>query len=297
MADRPLQPDKHVEDQIDAYALGILEDEAAAEVERHLEHCAECQRALRQAREVTSMLSLAPKQVAPPAHLKQRILARIAQEEGQHQQRAQPRREASGFAESMSGSAEPASGPAGPARGIDEAARPDVALPLPELPSARQGWKSWLDRLVSGRGEAPIAGGPQEQGSAPIPAPPTEHLETILRLLHAPHAAIWELAGTPEAPQARARLLGSPEERTALLVVQGLAPLPPERDYQLWFLRDGKPVGSAVFDVHQNGQGQLVIQAPRQLAHYDLAAITPEPAGGSPGPTGPIMIAGELKAA
>lgn len=122
-------------------------------------------------------------------------------------------------------------------------------------------------------------------------------METILRLLHSPNASIWELAGTPEAPQARARLLGSPEERTALLLVQGLAPLPPERDYQLWFLRDGKPVGSAIFDVHQNGQGQLVVHAPRQLAHYDLAAITPEPAGGSPGPTGPIMLAGELKAA
>jgi anti-sigma-K factor RskA len=108
---------------------------------------------------------------------------------------------------------------------------------------------------------------------------------------------MWELAGTPEAPQAHARLLGSPEEQTAVLLVSGLEPLPPERDYQLWFLREGKPVGSVVFDVRQNGQGQMMVRAPRQLAHYDLAAITPEPAGGSPGPTGPIMIAGELKAA
>jgi anti-sigma-K factor RskA len=273
MADTSHQPDKHVEDQIDAYALGILEDEAAAEVESHLEHCNQCQRALRQAREVTSMLSLSPRQVAPPLHLKQRILSRIAQEERSHQPGGRAAAE--------------------PERQTDESAPPDIAIELPDAPSTRRGWKRWIDRMVSGRGDAPVTGGPQGTD----PAPTREQMETILRLLNSPHAAMWELAGTPEAPKARARLLGSPEERTALLLVQGLEPLPPGRDYQLWFLREGKPVGSAIFDVRQNGQGQLMIRAPRQLAHYDLAAITPEPAGGSPGPTGPIVIAGELKAA
>ncbi len=279
MADTSHPTEKHVEDQIDAYALGILEDEAAAEVERHLEHCNQCQHALRQAREVTSLLSLSPKQVAPPAHLKQRILSRIAQEERQQQPGvrapAEPGRQTSG-------------------RQADEApVPPDIAIQLPEAPSTRRGWKRWIDRMVSGRGDVPAVIGPQGTG----PAPTGEHLETILRLLNSPHAAMWELAGTPEAPKARARLLGSPEESTAILLVQGLEPLPPGRDYQLWFLREGKPVGSAIFDVRQNGQGQLMVRAPRQLAHYDLAAITPEPAGGSPGPTGPIVLAGELKAA
>jgi anti-sigma-K factor RskA len=277
MADTSHQTEKHVEDQIDAYALGILEDEAAAEVERHLEHCNQCQRALRQAREVTSMLSLAPEQVAPPLHLKQRILSRIAQEEGQRR----PETRTSAAPERRT-HAEP-----------DESTPPDIAIQLPDAPSTRRGWKRWVDRMVSGRSTAPAAVGPQ--GTSPTPT--GEHLETILRLLHSPHAAMWELAGTPEAPRAHARLLGSPEERTAILLVQGLEPLPPGRDYQLWFLREGKPVGSAIFDVRQNGQGQLMVRAPRQLAHYDLAAITPEPAGGSPGPTGPIVIAGELKAA
>jgi anti-sigma-K factor RskA len=118
-----------------------------------------------------------------------------------------------------------------------------------------------------------------------------------LRLLRSPHPAVWELPGTAEAPQARARLLGSPAEQMAVLIVSGLEPLPPERDYQLWFLREGKPEGSAVFDVQRSGEGQILVHAPRQLGQYDLAAITPEPAGGSPGPTGPIIIAGEIKAA
>jgi hypothetical protein len=124
-----------------------------------------------------------------------------------------------------------------------------------------------------------------------------QQLQMVLRVLHTPHASIWDLSGTPESPNARAALLGSPETDTAVLVVSGLAPLPPERDYQLWFLREGQPVGSVVFDVGQSGEGQLIVRAPRQLGHYDLAAITPEPAGGSAGPTGPIMIAGQIKAA
>ncbi|HEY7358047.1 MAG TPA: anti-sigma factor [Ktedonobacterales bacterium] len=209
MSERPDQLNTHVADQIDAYALGILEDEAVAEVEAHLAGCQDCQRLLRQARAVTALLALAPRQVAPPARLKQRILARIAQEEQDEQRQ----------------------------------------------------------------------------------------LQHILRLLRAPHSAIWELPGTAEAPQARARLLGAPEEPMAVLIVSGLQPLPPERDYQLWFLREGQPVGSAVFDVQQSGEGQILVHAPGQLGRYDLAAITPEPAGGSPGPTGPIVIAGAIKAA
>jgi anti-sigma-K factor RskA len=209
MSERPDQLNNHVADQIDAYALGILEDEAVAEVEAHLTACQECQHLLRQARAVTAHLALAPRQAAPPANLKQRILARIAQEEQSEQ----------------------------------------------------------------------------------------HQLQHIFRLLRAPRSAIWDLPGTAEAPQARARLLGSPEEHMAVLIVSGLEPLPPERDYQLWFLREGKPVGSAVFDVQPGGDGQILVHAPGQLGQYDLAAITPEPAGGSPGPTGPIVIAGAIKAA
>jgi anti-sigma-K factor RskA len=270
MSERANQLNNHVEDQIDAYALGILEDEAVAQVEAHLEGCPDCQRLLRQARGVVGLLALAPRQVPPPARLKQRILARIAQEER--------------------------GGPSGAPEERDASPTPDptIASALPDITPERQGMLEALRHFFSGRR------GIQTPGAAPrgVAAPDEQHqLQDILRLLRAPHPAVWELPGTAEAPQARARLLGSPEEHMAVLIVSGLEPLPPERDYQLWFLREGKPVGSAVFDVQQSGEGQILVHAPRQLGQYDLAAITPEPAGGSPGPTGPIMIAGELKAA
>ena len=261
MSERPNEHNNHVEDQIDAYALGILEDEAVAEVEAHLAGCQDCQRLLRQARAVVALLALTPRQVQPPAGLKQRILARIAQEER------------GGAATAVDLTLDSA--------GVDN---------TPE----RQGLLEALRQFLPGRKVLQTPGTARPDTAA---SGEQHQLQHIMRLLRAPHASVWELPGTPEAPKARARLFGAPDEHMAVLIVSGLEPLPPERDYQLWFLREGKPVGGAVFDVHRNGEGQILVHAPRQLGHYDLAAITPEPAGGSPGPTGPIIIAGEIKAA
>ncbi len=273
MSESQNQPNSHVEDQIDAYALGILEDEAVTQIEAHMETCQHCRALLQQAREVTGFLSLAPRQVRPPAGLKQRILARIAQEERSGTAR-QP----------------PLDQPAGPADGVSDFS---AATPLPGITPERQGLIGTLRQILPGR--KGTAGDAAQTSQAELPN--QQQLQAIMRLLRSPHPAIWELPGTPEAPNARAHLLGSPEDDMAVLIVSGLEPLPPERDYQLWFLREGKPVGSAVFDVQANGENQMLVRAPRQLGHYDLAAITPEPAGGSPGPTGPIIIAGQLTVA
>lgn len=264
MSERPNQVNNHVADEIDAYALGILEDDEVARVEAHLAGCQECQSLLRQARAVVGFLALAPRQVAPPARLKQRILARIAQEER---------------------------------GGGGQASAPAIDLPgaaSSEITPERQGLLDALRQFLPGRKPIQTPGAIRPGAGT---ADEQHQLQDIMRLLRSSRPSVWELPGTPAAPQARARLLGSPDEHMAVLIVSGLEALPPERDYQLWFLREGKPVGGAVFDVQRNGEGQILVHAPRQLGYYDLAAITPEPAGGSPGPTGPIIIAGEIKAA
>ncbi len=275
MSERAHQLNNHVEDQIDAYALGILEDEEVERVEAHLATCQDCQHLLRQARAVAAQLALVPRQVQPPARLKQRLLARIAQEA-----QAEGRTQASAARGEV---------PLSDEQRLAEALDSSSAAALPDVTPERQGLLDTMRQLFAGRRglQTPGAAHPDAQ----------QQLQDILRLLRAPHPTVWELPGTAEAPRAHARLLGAPDEHLAVLVVSGLEPLPPERDYQLWFLRDGEPTGSAVFDVQHNGEGQILVHAPRQLGHFDLAAITPEPAGGSPGPTGPIIIAGEIKAA
>jgi anti-sigma-K factor RskA len=59
------------------FALGGLEPEEAAEVERHLASCPGCRRELEELRKVNRALEAAPPPVDPPSHLKDVILSRV----------------------------------------------------------------------------------------------------------------------------------------------------------------------------------------------------------------------------
>jgi anti-sigma-K factor RskA len=59
------------------FALGGLEPEEAAEVERHLASCPGCRRELEELRKVNRALQAAPPPVDPPGHLKDVILSRV----------------------------------------------------------------------------------------------------------------------------------------------------------------------------------------------------------------------------
>lgn len=68
---------QHVDDLIDAYALGALEPDEVASVEAHLIGCARCQQLVAAARATSAHLLLGVPLVAPPLALKARIMARI----------------------------------------------------------------------------------------------------------------------------------------------------------------------------------------------------------------------------
>lgn len=70
----------HVDDLVDAYALGALEPDEVDAVERHLEECAACRALADEARRNAQLLLYAAPPAEPPASLRGRLLARIAQE-------------------------------------------------------------------------------------------------------------------------------------------------------------------------------------------------------------------------
>ena len=121
-----------------------------------------------------------------------------------------------------------------------------------------------------------------------------EAARRLAELIGAPGSRVWEVAGTAEAPGASAKLVGVPGGRDAVLVTSGLRALPPDRAYQVWLLRDGQPAPNAVFHVARDGRGRQLVHAPGRLSDFQVVAVTPEPASGSPAPTGPIVLAGEL---
>ncbi len=81
---------------------------------------------------------------------------------------------------------------------------------------------------------------------------------------------------------------------TALLNATGLKPAPAGRTYQLWWIRDGKPVPSVTFDVDTGGAGLVKGVSVPADGELSAAAVTEEPAGGSQQPTSPILLVGAL---
>lgn len=74
-----------------------------------------------------------------------------------------------------------------------------------------------------------------------------------------------------------------------------LKPAAPGRSYQLWLIKDGKPVPSRVFNADPDEHGLVWgIELPTTLTGVSAVAITDEPAGGSPQPTTTPFMVGEL---
>ncbi len=242
--DRQDRQDEHVDNFIDAYALGALEPDEVAWVERHLETCDACRALLDAVRVVTGELLLAVPQAAPPPALRGRILSRIHDE-------AQP------------------------------ASQPIEHTPAPQAETTRPGRMGRLLRSLFG-------GEPPETGDSAA--------DTLLRdLLLDPQVTIRPIAGTEHASQASARFVGSPARHEGVILAQGLRPLDAQHAYQVWLLREGQPQPNSLFTVDHAGRGIGIVRAGEAPLDFDVLAITPEPAGGSPGPTGEIMLAGALK--
>ena len=65
----------------------------------------------------------------------------------------------------------------------------------------------------------------------------------------------------------------------AVLVTDGLPPLDRDQTYELWFVRDGSPVSAGVFSANR---GKTTAQLQGTMQAGDAIAVTVEQAGGSP---------------
>ena len=104
------------------------------------------------------------------------------------------------------------------------------------------------------------------------------------------------VALSAEAPARYAQgvIYKSGDGDTALLCVYGMPTLEEGKTYQLWLIRNGVRESGGLFTVSADGFGLLVLQHGRPLSDYSGAGVTVEPAGGSPAPTSPRLIGGNL---
>lgn len=97
------------------------------------------------------------------------------------------------------------------------------------------------------------------------------------------------------APKATGVMVISEDGEHGTLVVDRLPYLEEDQQYQLWLVSDGERTSGGVFSVSREGYGSMWVKAPLPLASYQGCGITIEPAGGSPGPTGPRVLRAEIE--
>ena len=112
------------------------------------------------------------------------------------------------------------------------------------------------------------------------------------RVLESDDVKVLFLGGKDPQPAARAKVFWSEKAKTGMLLAGNLAPLPPDKQYELWVFAEGKPVPAGVFDADPSGRALFESKSLSGMAAAQNFAVTIEPRGGVPQPTGPIVLVG-----
>jgi anti-sigma-K factor RskA len=113
-----------------------------------------------------------------------------------------------------------------------------------------------------------------------------------LQILAAPSVRSVVLAGLGPSPQAAGHTYVNPQTRDALFYAFNLPRLEEDKTYQLWFIAGGKPVSAGTFSVDARGSGRLRVEKVSDIEDIQAWAVTIEPRGGAPQPTGAMVLKG-----
>ena len=113
-----------------------------------------------------------------------------------------------------------------------------------------------------------------------------------VRVLESEDVKVLFLGGKDPQPSARAKVFWSEKAKTGMILAGNLAPLPPDKQYELWVFSEGKPVAAGVFDVDPSGRALFESTHLPGIVAAQNFAVTIEPRGGVPQPTGPIVLVG-----
>ncbi len=120
--------------------------------------------------------------------------------------------------------------------------------------------------------------------------------QSILGTLTSP-ASVRVTLSIPKAPTTpSARATYGASTGTLLLQASNLRPLPAGKVYEMWIIPadGGAPVAAGTFSPDARGNASLLAPAIPGATAAKAFGITAEPAGGSPGPTLPILLVGAV---
>ncbi len=118
-----------------------------------------------------------------------------------------------------------------------------------------------------------------------------EQAQATTAVLAAPDLARIDLQGQPVAPDARARALWS-RSRGLVFTAANLPPAPAGKAYQVWVVTAQAPISAGLLTADPSGGGTQYYMTPVDIAPPLAVAVTLEPAGGVPAPTGERYLVG-----
>jgi len=250
-------------------ALGALDAEDRARLAGHLrEDCASCLALLREGQQTAAALAALTLPLPAPAPLRARVLASFA----------------GGTPAPEPSAARPhAVGPRWLGLAAGAAALAALALLAVRSTDTLEYERALRHQteLALARAETALASAERER----------ERLVALVETVGAPAARAIALAGAAEIPTARARAFVEPVGQRIVLLVYDLPPPPPGRTYQLWTIEAGKPASAGTFATSAAGLARHATATSARLGEAIVLAVTVEPEGGVPQPTGPIVMA------
>lgn len=246
----------------ESYGLGALDAGERAAFEQHLASCPECQRAVADALLVADALPYTLTPVDPPAALRSKLMMAAAP-------------------------VAPAAAPAMSLRWLAVAAA---------LIAASAGTFAWTEYRRASAAQVAAAQSQAQvealQGQLTALQTQADTARRAIDILAADDLSRVELKGQAAAPAASGRAYLSPA-RGLLFSTVGLPPLPEGRVYQLWYVTAAAPLSAALVSPDEAGRFTMIINTPIGVRPSALA-MTIEPAGGLPAPSGAFYLLGSF---
>ena len=271
---------------IPLYAVGVLDREEAHAVEDFMRDAsAEERHELSEWRDVVSMLPLALPEIAPPERLKARLLDRIAEDSEDQETQLLYRIVDSKAAPVVESPAKVL--PFTSARKFETSPQRWLLMAATVLLALTSAFLVWRNGYVAAQRDAITA--ERDRVAAELERAKKEREEIYASLTAA--SKIVPMAGD-ETPQANAKVIWDMKQQVWKIFIVNLPPPPSGKDYQLWYVTNkNQKISASVFSTDSSGNTVLTLTLPPQaLTGLAATAVTLEPKGGSPQPTGKFYL-------
>ena len=258
------------------YVLDALEVTERSEFERHLRTCADCTAEVRSLTSIAAALPYAVPLTDPPSSLRDRVVAVAGR------QTAAPSTVVPFTARRAKK----------PSSAFSPAWLSAAALLL--LSIGLGGYALSLRRQITGLqaevGDLTARLDRSEQQVA-VAVRSVAVAEARMAVLTAPDMTQVDLQGQPVAPRASGRAFWS-RTRGLVFTASDLPSLPAGRSYQLWVVTAQTAVSAGLLEPDTTGRVAQAFNTPADLPRPVAIAVTDEPAGGVPAPTGDKYLVG-----